>query len=61
MRRGPCGTTGEPLTGAQTVARTWRTGGGALAPSSYGVGSNEEGRRRGEGGEVLHWSVGAFL
>jgi hypothetical protein len=25
--------------------RMWRTGGGASAPSGYGTGSNEEGRR----------------
>jgi hypothetical protein len=53
--------TGGPLTGTQTAARRWHTGGGASAPSGYDAGSNEEGRRQGEGGEVLHQSVGALL
>jgi hypothetical protein len=52
---------GEPLTGAWTVARRWRTSGRTSAPSGYNAGVNVEERRRGEGGEVLHRSVGALL
>jgi hypothetical protein len=48
MRRARRGVTGGPLTGAQTTARRWRTGDGALAPSGRGTGTIEEGRRRGE-------------
>jgi hypothetical protein len=29
------------------AVRRWHTGGGTSAPSGYGVGANEEGRRRG--------------
>jgi hypothetical protein len=49
MGRARCGTTRGPLFGAWTTARTWHTGGGASAPSSYGAGTKEEGRRQGEG------------
>jgi hypothetical protein len=43
--RAQCGATGEPLTGARTTARRWRTGDGASAPSSHDAGMIEEGRR----------------
>jgi hypothetical protein len=61
MRRGLRDTTRGPLTGARTTAMRWRTGDGASAPSGYDASSNEDRRRRGEGGEVLHRSVGALF
>jgi hypothetical protein len=36
---------GEPLTRAWMAVRRWRTSGGTSAPSGYGAGANEEGRR----------------
>jgi hypothetical protein len=49
MRRGRRGTTGGLLIRARMATWRWRTGGGASAPSGYCAGSNEEGRRGGEG------------
>jgi hypothetical protein len=43
------GVTGGPLIGARTAVRWWHIGGGALTPSGYGAGANEEGKRQGEG------------
>jgi hypothetical protein len=47
--RARLGATGGPLTGARATARRRRTGDEASAPSAHGVGTVDEGRRRGEG------------
>jgi hypothetical protein len=43
--KGRRGVTRGLLTGAQTIAGRWRNGGRASAPSSYGTGTNKDGRR----------------
>jgi hypothetical protein len=57
-RRGRHNTTRGPLNGARTTVRRWRTGGGALTPSGYGAGADEEGRRRGGG---VRCSIGVWV
>jgi hypothetical protein len=56
-RRGP---SGEPLTGAWTVVRRWRAGGGASTRNGDGT-SAVEGRRRRVGDVGCSIGVGATL